>query len=46
MISLRRVVAAGTPVWEVRLLAAGDVADDVLRIVHERGLTRAKLISG
>lgn len=46
VISLRRVLDNATPVWEVRLLAAGDVADDLLRIVRARGLAKAERIGG
>ena len=46
VISLRRVLEDGAPVWEVRLLAAGDIADDLVRAVRERGLTGAETVGG
>lgn len=46
MISLRRVIDGAAPVWEVRLLAGGDVADQLLTVLRERGLKDAELIGG
>ncbi|MEC9342739.1 MAG: septal ring lytic transglycosylase RlpA family protein [Pseudomonadota bacterium] len=46
MISMRRMVVAGQSAWEVRLMTAADVADDLMRVMRDRGLDRAERIGG
>ncbi len=46
MISLRRVLDGDATAWEVRLLAGGDVAEQLLTVLRERGLKDAELIGG